>query len=198
MIVIRNSDFTPTSTCSQHVSTDWEVYADASMQNLIDFSYNDTQNLVEMVFDIPYNYEYVYVRSRYTGDQCISNWSALQQMSNLKGRGDIIVTPQLSVFIDPNDQVNGASLSASPFTARFAQLQLTHQATDWIVKDINNQIIWSSLGDTVNLTQITIPASYFTNFTTYAFLVQYRSSTPITNDIRSNFTGQVVRYVKTV
>ena len=198
MILVNLSPFIPTANCQQHTATDWEVYADQGLNTLIDFSYDNTVELTSKFFDIPTTlYEYVWVRVRYKSDTCISNWSAPLKMANYLGRGDIIATPTLSVTIDPNDTSIGVELNSSPFEVLFSALNgLVHQSTDWIVKDVNNNIVWSSINNTIDLTNIQIPIGVLKNYTSYAFLVQYKSSTNNTPDIRSNFGGKVARYVK--
>lgn len=52
----------------------------------------------------------------------------------------------------------GVTLTTSAFVAYPATAD-THKSTDWRIKNAAGQIVWSSMGDTVNKTSITLPAN---------------------------------------
>lgn len=57
----------------------------------------------------------------------------------------------------------------------------THVKTDWVIKDSNNNVIWNSLGDTTNLTNIQIPAGVLQTDTVYTLEVKYYGNTTETD-----------------
>lgn len=115
----------------------------------------------------------LYIRMRHKMRDMWSDWSSVVSYA----------TPTIGVAV-PILDVEGASenvimetpvLSGSPFSVNNAED--THESSDWRVLDPNNSVIWQSLGDTVNLEEITVPAGQLNPNTTYRFQVSYNGST---------------------
>ena len=70
--------YTAVNGAGVHASTDWEIYDDAGLTNLVDSSYNDTTNLTTWSSSVlqPESWRTYYIRVKYRSvDPLESNWS---------------------------------------------------------------------------------------------------------------------------
>lgn len=83
--------------------------------------------------------------------------------------------PTLTVQGAPDAVPETPTLTASAFES--APSGDTHASTDWRVKRVSDgAIVWSSIGDTVNKTSITVPAGNLVISEEYDFEVQYNAT----------------------
>jgi len=84
-----------------------------------------------------------------------------------------IETPTVQVEGGPSSVPLAPVISGSPFVSQ--GVQAGHTSTDWQVLDSFGTVFWESLGDTVNLTSMLLPAGLLNLATSYTFVVVYHS-----------------------
>jgi len=159
-----------------HTSTDWEIATDSLFLNMISSSYHDVSNLTR--FNVTgLTTATVYIRCRYVSGVHLSSWSPT-----------VIAVPSQTYINAPSLTVQGGP-SAVPLTPTLTGSAFsivgsteTHFSSDWTITDSAGVTVWSSIGDTVNLTSIQVPANLLTTSVPYTFAVKYRSNTLISND----------------
>lgn len=104
------------------------------------------------------------------GDE--SRWSEVQAFVT----GSIFVaTPTLTVEGTPSDVPEQPVLTGSAFVVSGGSD--THVSADWEVRlSADDSLVWSSIGDSSNLTSITLPAGILLESTSYKFRVRYNSA----------------------
>lgn len=162
-----------------HESTDWQVATDSDFSNIIFESLDDTSNLTSI--DIPRsnfseNTEY-FIRVRHHGvtygDSLYSAPVSFTSANNfIEIETPTITSPSESDIIDP-----AANLTVTASSFNLTSGQDTHQSTDWqFATDSNfSNIAFQSIGDTSNLTSITISSSNIDAATEYFIRVRYNS-----------------------
>ena len=170
--------FSNTRDPDTHDMTDWEVL-DASGVTPIWQSLNDTSNktTIRVQAGKLLNSTAYKARVRYHGAKY--GWSAYTTV-------DFTTVAQYSVVNKPTITVQGApdniketpTLTGSPF----AGTNVTHQSTDWIITDTGGTEIWSSKGDTSNLTSIKVPKGQLQVSTSYIFKVRYNANEGVSSE----------------
>lgn len=151
-ITFTASPFAVTGGNDVHVSTDWEIYDDASLSTLITSSVNDIINLESWdVSGLLPNVDY-WVRVKYNAQTFgSSQWSTPIKFNNVQIALPIITSPvNNSVHPAPN-----VSFTSSVFNASGVD---THESTDWelYAEASLSTLIASSIGDTVNKVSWTV------------------------------------------
>ena len=170
--------FSNTRDADTHDMTDWEVL-DATGATPIWQSLNDTSNktTIRVQAGKLLNSTAYKARVRYHGAKY--GWSAYTIV-------DFTTVAQYSVVNKPTITVQGApdniketpTLTGSPF----AGTNVTHQSTDWIITDTGGTEIWSSKGDTSNLTSIKVPKAKLQVSTSYIFKVRYNANEGVSSE----------------
>jgi hypothetical protein len=112
-----------------------------------------------------------YVRVQYKSDDHLSRFSEPVMFTT---GANYIESPFIYVDGYPDNVASGPKLTSSGFVP-IGSAQ-THDATSWAIYDLNGNIIWNSLNDTINLLEITIPFGTLESNTEYLFLVKYHGS----------------------
>jgi len=159
-----------------HTSSDWEVSTDINFTNIVYSSYQDTVNLTSIpVYGASVSTDY-YIRVRYSSNNNTSLWST--PVHYVSG-SSYISAPIISVDASTSTPVvvlTGINVVGSG---------TVHLSTDWVIATDStfNNVVYSSLGDTVNLTSLTIPIA-LSNDTTY-----YITSRVRTTSLTSEYTN---------
>ena len=166
---LSTSAFVIVNGTANHVSTDWEIRK-VSDDSLVWSSIGDTVNKTSITangLDILTQYK---VRVKYNSDLFgSSNWIEVTGTTL-----DIYVEdPVLTVAGTPDDIGEKPVLTTSAFSV-YNSTDI-HASTDWIVEQSGVEV-WSSMGDTVNLLTITVPAGYLVESTEYTFKVRHNSA----------------------
>jgi hypothetical protein len=158
-----------------HLGSDWEVATDNLFANVVFSSYADTSNLTSIdVSGLSITTQY-YARVRYTGQNFgDSEWSApisfttaniyIEQptiTNPISGATDIGETPTFTT--DAFNCINGTD---------------THASSSWYLYRASDEIlVWSSVGDTTNLTSIDLPSGTVATSTEYRLEVIHTGTT---------------------
>lgn len=164
------SAFVVVNGIANHISSDWEIRK-VSDNSLVWSSIGDTVNKTSIQasgLEVLTQYK---VRVKYNSDLFgSSNWIEVTGTTL-----DIYVEdPVLTVAGTPDDISDKPVLTSSAFSVHNGTD--THTSSDWIVEQ-NGVEVWSSMGDTVNLLTITVPAGYLVESTEYTFKVRHNSAT---------------------
>jgi hypothetical protein len=153
-----------------HQISEWQLSTSAEFTTLAD-SYIGSSNLVSWAFSGILPVTTYCVRVRYGSDNHFSLWSDHVSFTT---SDTYIETPTLNVTGTPDSVPQTPTLTASAFTV--ANGTDVHASTDWKVYQ-GGSLIWSSLGNTVNLTSIVVPDGVLAVNTTYSFRVVYSGTT---------------------
>ena len=78
-------------------------------------------------------------------------------------------------------------ITSTPFSTNNSNNQ--HQSTDWVIEDSSNNVIYNNLGDTTNLTSLTlVDPPNITSGNTYTLKVKYNGSILDSNEVSVNFS----------
>jgi len=152
-LTLSSNNFNCVNGTDTHESTDWEIYDDSSLTNLIWSSINDNINLEHItintsVLDLNTTY---YVRVRYTGlTYGNSNYSSVNSFTT-----GYIEQPNI---IFPSNGTTNVSTTANIIGNSFNNIDDTHEKSDWeVASDTNfNNLVFSSYDDINNLESITL------------------------------------------
>ena len=87
----------------------------------------------------------------------------------------VLATPTITVTGSPSSVPEDPTISTSAFTVITGTS--THVATDWEVRhSSNNELVFSSYGDTTNLVSIDVPTGILAETTSYAFRARHIGS----------------------
>lgn len=102
----------------------------------------------------------------------VSDWSEDQIFSSADA---FVRTPSISVQKDGSLAYRAPILSGSVFEV-FGATDGSHASTDWrVTRTSDSVVVWSSIGDTVNLETITVPDQTLAINTEYKFELRYNS-----------------------
>ena len=153
----------------EHVSTYWEVSKDITFtdDNLIIYkSEEDEEDLLSKVinYTIDQNTDetiYCRVKANFANESSTS-WSEIMHITGtqegFKFSGVIIKTPVVQV----TERVLAARIPLGNFEITTSDFHIysglgSHESTTWIIRDSNDEIIWSRENDIDNLTSILTP-----------------------------------------
>jgi len=149
-----------------HESTTWQLASDINFENIIQEAVESIEylNYWKVNVVIPANKVY-YVRAKrnFKGIKS-NNWIGPKKVLNDGSGLNEIVKPELKIeepYINNVnlDYKNGLNITLSPFKGN-----VPHISTSWIIKDSNSgKIIYKSLFDTKNLTELNISPDSFIN-----------------------------------
>ena len=118
----------------EHTSGDWEMYSDSGLTNLVDSSYNDTDNPVSWKPRGLTPTTYFYVRCRHRSDGHISEWSNVVSFITTHTLA-FISTPTITSPINESIDISVAPvLQSSAFIGN--STADTHATTDWQISDV--------------------------------------------------------------
>ena len=180
------SSFTVNIGSDVHVSTDW-IITDNN-DNIIYQSLQD--NINKLNLQIPENilsegvtYK---IKVRHNGGTSSSNFSTLIfTVSSIE-----LKTPE--VIAVSSDKDNGLYIVSSDLYYLYGTA--IHQSTDWIIEDLNGSLIWSSLNDTTNLTNITLQEGILDYGVNYRIKVRYLTDKGYTPYGSSIFISTEVKF----
>jgi hypothetical protein len=117
-----------------------------------------------------------------------TNWERVNSADEV-----LITTPTVSVTGSPSSVPENPTITTSAFT--LTQGSDTHLSTDWeILRTSNNEVVYTSLNDTSNLTSIVVPAGNLEVSTEYEFRARHRSATFFTSDFGSTTANTVASF----
>jgi len=149
----------------------WEASTTSDFSNIVDSS--SVGNLTTWTPSIGLPLTTIYVRVRYGSDNHLSLWS---DTINFVTPNVTISAPTVAVQDAPSDVPEAPILIGSAFTVIGGSD--THESTDWqVVKTSDSSVVWESLADTVNKTEIQVPAGILLESTEYSFKVRYNGAT---------------------
>lgn len=161
-----------------HDMTDWEVL-DATGATPIWQSLNDTSNktTIKVQAGKLLNSTAYKARVRYHGAKY--GWSAYTTVDfTTVAHYNVVNKPTITVQGAPDNIKETPTLTGSPF----AGINVTHKSTDWIITDTGGTEIWSSKGDTSNLTSIKVPKGQLQVSTSYIFKVRYNANEGVSSE----------------
>ena len=185
--------FSNTRDPDTHDMTDWEVL-DATGATPIWQSLNDTSNktTIKVQAGKLLNSTAYKARVRYHGAKY--GWSAYTTVDfTTVAHYNVVNKPTITVQGAPSDIKETPTLTGSPF----AGINVTHKSTDWIITDTGGTEIWSSKGDTTNLTSIKVPKGQLQVSTSYIFKVRYNATEGVSSEYgEATYTtaAQFIRY----
>jgi hypothetical protein len=160
-IVVR-----PTSYSVTHLSSDWEVATDEDFINIVDSAYNYAFSEVnDWTSSVSGIHEFIYVRVRYQTTAGITSWS-----KPVKYKLDLPITVPTPSFLvqkaefsgNENSAANTAILEGTSFD-NGGDPSNEHIATEWIVRNNSNNIIYQKVVTTGDLTRLKLPANVINN-----------------------------------
>lgn len=164
---------------------DWELSTSVGFEPgfIVASTYNDALNSNSWQPSGLDNNQNYYVRMRYRAFNHIGHWSF---PVNFKvGTISYIVNPAITIEGYPVDVPTGPIIGTSNY--EIYGIIGNHESTDWIIEDINNSIVWSSTGDTINLVEINIPIGVLDVNTDYIIKVRHNSDRYSSNFSYINF-----------
>lgn len=170
--------FSNTRDPDTHDMTDWEVL-DATGATPIWQSLNDTSNktTIKVQAGKLANSTAYKARVRYHGAKY--GWSAYTTVDfTTVAHYNVVNKPTITVQGAPDNIKETPTLTGSPF----AGTNVTHKSTDWIITDTGGTEIWSSKGDTSNLTSIKVPKGHLQVSTSYIFKVRYNANESVSSE----------------
>lgn len=170
--------FSNTRDTDTHDMTDWEVL-DATGATPIWQSLNDTSNktTIKVQAGKLLNSTAYKARVRYHGAKY--GWSAYTTVDfTTVAHYNVVNKPTITVQGAPDNIKETPTLTGSPF----AGINVTHKSTDWIITDTGGTEIWSSKGDTSNLTSIKVPKGHLQVSTSYIFKVRYNANESVSSE----------------
>lgn len=178
-------NLTDTDTSDYHIMTDWKIIK-VSDGSVAFESLGDESNLVsiqlpEGVLDSQTEYQFMLrYKSVYYG---YSSWGSQFYLT-----GDIyVIAPEMTIEGAPNNVPKTPEWSTDDFSV-FGDSD-THISTDWrITRTSDNYVVFESLEDASNLTEITLPYEILEAMTEYRFEVRHRGAVYGA----SNWTQQIV------
>lgn len=159
-----------------HVSTNWQVSADANFTNLKVNNMGDTVN--KTTYAVPsgalsINADY-YIRVQFTG--AAMGTSAWSQVTKITTRSQYISTPTVTVEGAPTTVGESPKLTASSFVVLGGGTD-SHATTDWQILNADTQaVVWQSLGNSVNKLSINVPSGLLQVSTNYKARVRFSGS----------------------
>jgi hypothetical protein len=168
----------------KHVATSWQVARDSTFSDdsLLVNDLKDENNLLSLKVELPLTSKDVYY-TRYKLHFDNDKETAWSRPSVVTKDGDgfsfnntIIITPRLSVDINPTDAPLG---DFKIYGSEFKLFMGTgnHKSTDWIIEDSEGNIVWQRLGDVHNLTSIKLPSDILDKGKMYVVKCRYNSDT---------------------
>lgn len=170
--------FSNTRDTDTHDMTDWEVL-DATGATPIWQSLNDTSNktTIKVQAGKLLNSTAYKARVRYHGAKY--GWSSYTTVDfTTVAHYNVVNKPTITVQGAPDNIKETPTLTGSPF----AGTNVTHKSTDWIITDTGGSEIWSSKGDTSNLTSIKVPKGKLQVSTSYIFKVRYNANESVSSE----------------
>lgn len=170
--------FSNTRDTDTHDMTDWEVL-DATGATPIWQSLNDTTNktTIKVQAGKLLNSTAYKARVRYHGAKY--GWSAYTTVDfTTVAHYNVVNKPTITVQGAPDNIKETPTLTGSPF----AGINVTHKSTDWIITDTGGTEVWSSKGDTSNLTSIKVPKGHLQVSTSYIFKVRYNANESVSSE----------------
>ena len=176
--LLTGGAFSNTRDGDTHDMSDWEIL-DSNGISAIWQSLNDTTNKTQirvsatkLVVGTAYK-----ARVRYHGTKY--GWSQYTTVDfSTVAAFNVVNTPTITVQGAPDNIKETPILIGSPF----AGTNVTHQSTDWIITDTGGTEIWSSKGDTTNLTSIKVPKGQLQVSTSYIFKVRYNANEGVSSE----------------
>jgi hypothetical protein len=174
-----------------HTGTSYQIsrYPDfTNPENILAESLNDEENLLEFRAELEINEDdTVYVRTKYhfsNGKE--NNWSRVTPLDGdqkgLKLSDAIIATPVVEVSINYNKlSKDELTIVSKPFAMYVGSG--SHKSTTWVVKDVDNNIIYKREKDENNLLELKLDKSILKEDKTYIFEVIHHSSTNTDSNI---------------
>jgi len=169
--VISASTFAVVGSNETHVSTDWQILS--SNGQAVWSSLGDTTNLNSItvprgIVQVGGTYTF---EARFNSQTLTSPYGSVQANTVNAYLNDITIQVEGGPLAVPE----GPLLTSSAMTA--TGTTGPHVSSDWQVLNSTGQTVWSSVGDTANLTSIKLPRGVLAVNTQYTFTVQYHTST---------------------
>jgi hypothetical protein len=152
-----------------HTASDWEAALDPDFNTIVDYSHDDTENLITWSAEKLTNQTVYYVRVRYISDYHTSEWSDIIKFTT--GNMVSIETPIVSVTGAPNLVPLRPLITGSSFIPLGGYEE--HISTDWEVLDENGNLLWESIDDSNNLRYMTLPPNLLEYNKQYTFRIRY-------------------------
>jgi len=169
---ITGTNFTLLAGNDTHVSSDWTVIK-ISDNTIVYSSLEDTNNLTsikipENILLPNTNYKVI---CKYNGNNASSEEASITfTTSNV-----IIITPTITITGGPdNVPLSNATIQTSGFTTLIGGD--IHISTDWIIHDLNGNVLLSSLNDSSDLIAKIIPNSTLNSNTEYILKIRHRGN----------------------
>ena len=187
------SEFSTNDGYDTHYSTDWQIetlHTDGTPTEVVYQSLNDRAHLTSITIPRGHLKESTAytIKVRYKGTTYgYSDWGH----SNFAtaDRFTYVETPSITI------EGNGANTPEDPRIKGSAFKVIsnvgeedTHRCTSWVVNNLDNDTVWSSIDDPENLTSIQLPKGVLQVGTTYTVRCQYKGNTFISSWGSKEFT----------
>lgn len=189
----------PAGSTISHVATSWEFstypdFIDRTYVTLSDLL--NTTNLTSYDYTVPDMDSPVYARLKFHFTNNLeTNWSKVIivriDQQPIIHKDIVISTPVISTEVISVNNVSMLNITATDFRA-YAGVA-NHTTTDWIITDGFNNEIYSSMGDSKNLTSLSVDMAMFDKLTTYIIKARYNSDV---TDIISNYAAYIFKTEK--
>jgi hypothetical protein len=158
-----------------HDKSDWEVATDDTLSTIAFSSYDDASNLENITMSGLDTDTLYYARTRYHGSEFgWSDWSATISFTT----ADIYI--QAPTITNPADGATDIGETVTFTTGAFSCVNGadSHASSSWWLYDnTTDTLVWSSVGDAINLTSITLPGGNHQTSTEYRLEVVHTGST---------------------
>lgn len=158
-----------------HASSQWRIWAEASKTTLVWDSGITAANLTTVVVPsgiLASNTAY-FMEVRHSG-QALGD-SAWSDLRGITTANRYVQPPTLSVTGTPANTPEQPVLTTSAFAVYNGSDD--HHSTDWRIKRVSDSVVvWSSLGDIVNKTSITLPAGVLVVSTDYVLEARHHGA----------------------
>ena len=189
MIISRITDLDlPTGVT--HLATDWQIASDLLFSNIVVESIYDQNNLTHIMFpdklDTGIKY---YGRARVLLNTGYTEWGNInvfipKDIDDIAIDHDFPSIVSLPVITTDSDITNHKPTMFTITASGYGVIGTgTHTATTWIITDINDEIVWSSIHDINNIDTIFFSKKILKENEIYKIKVMFHSSSNDTSQI---------------
>lgn len=147
-----------------HVKTDWELATDEEFLNIIDSRTTEDVdlNLYQSNYNVPLGFKYFLRAKRYFNNNSNTGWlDTIEIVTNQTEYSRMMLRESIEIdqpilYVDI-DEYRDDNLSFKVKSSSYRANNNEHLYTHWIVTDYQDNLLFSSLNDSVNLLSIDIP-----------------------------------------
>lgn len=170
----------------EHTSTTWEIATDENFENIVEL--HEESDMLELLFstlEVPKDTSYWVRAKRHFNASGVDYWLNPVKVTNMEESYGNMLMQKDSRIQQPYVYITDKEILSSDKTitiksSRFYSNVDQHQSTSWFIFDGRDNLLWSSINDTVNLESIVAPnLPIYKNKSKLKFVVIYRGITGV-------------------